>query len=1371
MEYYAYNIIKELYFPGQSDLVNNEAKTLSQYIHNENPNNKGLQIPDRITNINGHHNHKLISAKDIDWDNILFPNSALDDTSWGSFDERRRWGNGRQIKVNNVYELMNMVDYLLCACEELWGEINKLKYGEIHEVEIWFVANAGTNSGILKFNRLSNNDFRKSVDVNNRKINCTYLSPNKYYSTIDSELFGIGSTFYTNDEDRGTLKIRRQINSVGSRNGRKAWITEDSITEPTVTTKQNIDGIMVDIFGYSINGDLHLFPGFYVDNFINTDNTTTNIDSLIDFKNKKLKYEECYFKISSGKYVKVYCEFLYSDPNLLKSEYINTTTEYDEDKYWPPFILYYLQDNIKYIIYISFPQTDKDGNEAQVNIESKYGPQYVITRQNIISRLTTELINNQPGNYINLADTLSSNFGDVIHSVVEQTDGSWLPYIYKINDETSTIFTIITPTTTNNQFTETREAIELYYYKSENNIALTIYTSDENNEVQKSEDFESVFSNCISYYPQRYNFPESTDIHLKVTAPWIYNENNPTEYKIDDEFIDIPLYKYNEHAANYASYYYYNTTDGDKRLFTQFTSQEQFLSHCRQYSLIDMSGTSFAHVYQKIKDPYKISYNVSLNDRVIQEVDRQTLSEIMTSINNPDNHYLYNENGYDIVKFKYSLPNNVESIKFDLTLSIKETQKVKGSSYVLPVAVNKMHHPEIHYVNHQEMDNEISQYNDNAYIYQKITKSSAPYEYEEVTLGSLYNEISKYGSNHRKVIDVVEKIYSNTIATGEIDSHFYDNTLMDNKPISFTYDNGSPNVCLIGSSYLVDVKNAGSFNKTMKFGDTSIEGIAYIFNIVGLGPNYRLHGANILYQESKHSQYFDILGNGTLNRSNNLCYFLGVGLDDRNGGDTDIRLGYISYTGSEDPYVKNRYNLIYNLHDENGSSENIAIKTNIIDIEMSTYSMSMDYVKPINGAIPAGKSGSISYNISTVNMKINNSCFYPPVETRPSREGTIQENMEEYPSLIYDFNESEDVTKLRNYIKSWAETNTSNYHPITLSLKYMENNYRNTPYFYESEHTTKMKFNVLRSNKVKSLTFASSGSFTIAMNEPYYLTTFINCNNGENNVKDNLSCGSYIYYNYNSGNFDINEIYENVLNDNTTNSDCDIYGTTQYDPSSIQVNVAKPILKDINGKYIYNINKLCGLNKIITSESLYTGTTFDKGVNINAKDIFSLKINNGILDEYERLKNDDIPSMFVSTNSNNIVLNPLSITLQITGLYGNQKYTDNIVGSNPNIQIVPIYRIQDPNHDHGLNYVTRTFEKNGVTQTFEFFEYKSTAYNDKGQSLNYDEDYIRFYEDSFREQWQAFREYKIYAQDKVPEDDNDEEEILGHSSQIYIDEE
>ena len=138
-QYCAYNIINELYFSGEG--LNNENEILQKYSQPEEGIGTPIELPDRISNINGNHIYKLISSKDIDFNNILLPNSVVDESNWGSFDVNRRWPSSHPIHINDDYELLNVIDYLLCATEDLWSEINKLKYGSTTIATMWYLNN------------------------------------------------------------------------------------------------------------------------------------------------------------------------------------------------------------------------------------------------------------------------------------------------------------------------------------------------------------------------------------------------------------------------------------------------------------------------------------------------------------------------------------------------------------------------------------------------------------------------------------------------------------------------------------------------------------------------------------------------------------------------------------------------------------------------------------------------------------------------------------------------------------------------------------------------------------------------------------------------------------------------------------------------------------------------------------------------------------------------------------------------------------------------------------------------------------------------------------------------------------------------------
>ena len=322
-----------------------------------------LQVSDMISNINGMHIYKLLSAKDIDFDNIILPNSAISrEFNWGYFDERRRWGN-KPIHINNTFELLNVIDYLLCACNNIWNELYKLKYNENKEVEVWFVVKADDTTYILEQRKIGNDDFKRE-NINKHEVKIlTTLNPYDYYSTIrtiNNGLFGIGTNFYLDETDPKNLSFQRKIlNNNLNRNIIIATISaEKLIGQASASTMQLINGEPYTIYGYAIGDDLKIYPGENIKTFTNNSSQITDIESLVDIENKKLK-NDTFFRINTTIYKRVYVEFLfnYSIKNS-ENKNLHSTIEH-------PYILYYIGDDNKKHILAVHPLSSEIANKTE----------------------------------------------------------------------------------------------------------------------------------------------------------------------------------------------------------------------------------------------------------------------------------------------------------------------------------------------------------------------------------------------------------------------------------------------------------------------------------------------------------------------------------------------------------------------------------------------------------------------------------------------------------------------------------------------------------------------------------------------------------------------------------------------------------------------------------------------------------------------------------------------------------------------------------------------------------------------------------------------------------------------------------------------
>ena len=177
MENYKYNIIESIYLSDYSNMSNKDID--NYYKFNEDIFVDGIEVPDTVTSNYNHHAfstyistninsvtdkpkideskynkykdyYKLIKAKDLYWDNAYLPNlyNQLDDydkpfsytrinKTTGQMNDyseensdyifNRGLYENNNMKINNTYELLNIIDYLFTRYNMLKFELNILK--------------------------------------------------------------------------------------------------------------------------------------------------------------------------------------------------------------------------------------------------------------------------------------------------------------------------------------------------------------------------------------------------------------------------------------------------------------------------------------------------------------------------------------------------------------------------------------------------------------------------------------------------------------------------------------------------------------------------------------------------------------------------------------------------------------------------------------------------------------------------------------------------------------------------------------------------------------------------------------------------------------------------------------------------------------------------------------------------------------------------------------------------------------------------------------------------------------------------------------------------------------------------------------------
>lgn len=1402
--YFAYNIIDDIYYgtPAEDEMVdiygkyyhrrnefnnltpeekenfNNEEKEFIQAVINKyvTGNNKNtsyigkynentnvsytyingnsympIQISDMISNVNGMHLYKLISAKDIDFDNVVLPNSIITrDYNWGIFDEKRRWGN-KPIHINNTFELLNVIDYLLCACNNIWNELYKLKYKEDDTTNIWFVTKADSPLMILESRKIAGDDFRKEFVGKHEVKLLTTLDPTSFYSTvktINNGLFGFGTNFHKTETDINDLYFQyRILNTKASKNIIMGDIEFESlVNQPNASTSQTVNGELYTIYGYKIGDDLKIYPGERIKSFINESCLIFNkqdIENIVDNNKKQLKYDT-YFRISKDEYKQVHIEFLYNyETKTSDNKNLQSTIKH-------PYILYYINNfNKKQVLYVhtlsyeeveplltTFPDTNYLMSELSIlgnlNLNNEYDVSYLYDSNS--STIIPALERFRDTNGIFSKDLNIK----LIKESEESTDYINIPIFYIIPDEYSLEFEVTLPKT------NTAKGIIIYYYKNENNIKGNIYilkdrehivTNEELKNIETNENFTEIVKNVdidqelsISYCLERYNIPENHDIYLKINATYIADgnndndeENNPLHLKLSDEYRDVALYTDNLNSENITdsfaqSYYYYDSisnTNEYKRNFYNYQTAQFFKDNIIRYINYDLKGFTFYHVWEKINNPYKALYEITTNSFIMQNTTKNDLENEISQIN-------INQLSYNLFKFNHTLDEDVEQIKFDIDFKINETSKVKKCQYKFPINLNKIYNLSINYIGSQIINNESQHYVNEKYNYRLKREGNI----FNVTLGDIYlGDIGK-AKYLQSLLDIQSASIAYTNVIQELNNVdlddisnplSYDNTDSNDKIFNISYNNYNKYINLFGSFYtgkkIEDIRYAN-----ISIGNHSLQtNSTYIFNINGFGKNYRLHGYNdfINYTDQSNiltlSSYFDLLSVQTSSPKNSINTFLNIKLQEDNN--EQYQLSYISYSlkGGKSEWTKYDNDFKTGLETDN----DYIIKTIPVDIIKSTYSMTLHNMEE------GHFNEDITYYIPISYMYINSSTFYPPLNSIPSNKE-------------YDFNNETDINRYKNYVECW--NTESNYRPITLSFKLLENSNHISPYFYESNEA-KMRFNILRSDDLRSTLISITGkqeTIFVSLDSRYYISDFIEYSDTQqqqNSIK--FPSGSYFYYNEETYSYMIKEIYGNYSGSDTLqiNEDHDEHYKTinnsdyinkQYitnkfpEITTVRKTFVYPIFhkskNDTN--YNYDIYRISDINKIILKNepdiSNQIHIRLSDSTGNNTRD-FNDCINVDYNLKYIDFTSENLEEFKINNNTNNnIELGKFTIKIPIlTGLYSSKNYNypqqQTVEGGYRVTSIVPIYRIKN-NNKFGLDDYSNLYPTVNIgDQVYEFF--------------------------------------------------------------------
>jgi len=1097
----------------------------------------GIELSDMISNINGVHNYKLISAKDIDFDNIILPNSAISrDFNWGGFDRNRRWGD-KPIHINNTFELLNVIDYLLCACDNLWNELYKLKYSVNEGVEIWFTKNASDRTLISSSMKLVVQDFqRDNIERTEATRMITYLDPFNYYTSLNNNAennFGMVTNFYVVNEDSDDLTFDRKIIDNKGRNIILMIILPNSkaIGQANATTTQNVNSTLQQIYAYKIGNELKIYPGSRIDAFINENYIiNNNSNNLVDFKNKKLKYET-YFKSNSRDniYSQIYIEFL------------NTSKFNQSIK--NPYLLYYINDsNIKVVVSYNY---EGSGQGYATNILD-------IILSNINNAATYSLYKH------------TSSEDDNFNVITNEYE----PKFYIIPDEFFSTLEVATPNS--RKFSASSQSIRIYYYKNSNNLTCKVTRLKDDEEIEIEPENDPTQSNSLSYNYFRYNVPDGQKITFEFDSSYIAldstNEGNPLGLKLDDEYKDIMLYNPNSVADEDKEKYYQfiNTEDSGtyKRLFEKFTIDT---FDTRNYINIDNKSQSYKHIWVKYDNPYKLNLTID-NDELI------TQSLIYSDVNNEINKIIKNNElnmiSYNKYTLEHTLSDGIEEIKFNLRFHIDETSKVKATECIIPLNINKIYYPTINYYTYNAMELERANYNNIEYTY---TVSGIN---QKATLSEIYNKTFRKYDYLNSKLNLPQNVYK-IMSTDQADINTLDDLQLqksydcttNNAIFEFTYNHYKSNIVnLIGGWYTENyikrhLKKDFAATK-LKFNNNSSEAILkseintdlpysyhlYMFNLNGFGRNYRLHGNghtlpgnynNSTSDISSLYPEFDLISIASNKDYQSINEQLKFKLDDNN-----TQLSHIAIEMNNNEYVWTQndleFNSGYNIkHTKNNISYNdYIIKTRPVDIYKTSY-----IINCINN-YESQNTTYTTYYLPIAYMQINSSTFNPPESTKPS-------------GIIPDINDDEEKRKYGEYMNCWNDD--TNYHPITAYIKLFNNTTYSNPYYYDSNEAV-IQFNINRTTFPSSNNFINGRTYDwiyVSTDSMYYLSDFIEMGINKSDFKEGFSLGScaptgsYYYYDEKYSEYIVNEIYANKYIENLGSSHNDHYQYVNLDLSYI----------------------------------------------------------------------------------------------------------------------------------------------------------------------------------------------------------------------------
>ena len=1324
-------------YHNQSTDVNQSDMVLT-YTYLRSNKEKGIELSDMITNINGVHNYKLMSAKDIDFDNVILPNSAITrEFNWGGFDINRRWGS-KPIHINNTFELLNVIDYLLCACDNLWNELYKIKYSVNEGVTIWFTKNVSDLSLISSARQLVVQDFQKDSDRPDTTKMITYLNPTKYYTSLNNDIdnnFGIVTNFYMINEDIENLSFDRKIVDVSGKNiilmsilPQSKPITNDS---HVATTSQNINGNLQQIYSYKIGDELKLYPGSRIDSFINERYIKILANDVVDFKNKKLK-NETYFNSDplNNIFSKVYIKFLNSSTLNLS----NNLEDFENS-----YFLYYINNlNKKVIIAYSYQRSELS---------------LVPVLREKIEAFISSLSSYEFFGFDNNA------LDDQVYKETIGGEVRYSPKLYIINDEFFSTLEVATPNS--KKFSASSKSIMIYYYKNNNKLDCKITRLDEDGEtpIEIISENDPIQTDSLTYNYFRYNVPDGQDITFKFDSTYIAldstPEGNPLGLKLDDEYKDIMLYHpENVTTEEQASQYYelksIETSGLYNRVFEQF-DKDTFINNKDNYTSTDAKSNNYKHTWVKYDNPYQLNAVIDHDELINQTM---TSSQVQDEISYMITWNELKLTSYNTYTLNHVLSGDIEEIKLDLRFQINETSKVKATECVIPLNINKIYSPTINYFSYQAVKLENSNYSDIKYTYYD---SGEKY----ITLSDIYERsFLKYGnSSDKKGLDYIPnlcKIISNNnqdinqLEDLKLETTY--NNVINNTCFEFTYNSTNNIVNLIGGwyteNYILRSKTKG-FAATQLLYDNSVVPVIlksiggdsdlnhlYVFNLNGFNKKYRLHGNSKTVQDNinriedvqlKGTIYneFDLVSLASEKDHQSINEQLKIKLVD------DAQLTYICVNkdeeSSKEVWTENDSDFYSGINVRN---KDYIIKTLPVDIYKTSYQVSciQNYnVQDYN------QSDKFTYYVPISYMYINSSTFYPPANTIPN-------------GIVPDMNDPVEKTKYQQYMECWNETN--HYHPITLSLKLFNNTTYSNPYYYDSNEAV-MKFNIKRGEKPSNIITVKGieqNWVFVSINSNYYLSDFIHIVPGENVTLNNMHpSGSYFYYDNNRQSYIVNEIYSNTINDalgsdhnkHYDNANVDL---TQY--ASFNENIIPPETKanSFNGAiipfpifhqkiekedetvefsnslYDYDIYRLADINKLdITNvnchkykynydnasedissviQGIYTNTTF---YTIQFDEEFHQNFGDTIMENQNEY----------STNSS---FNILRYHIEYGDMKGSKNYNGATTpNSSTNTFICPIIRERIPSyytneHPHMpiLYGITRDYKD----KTYEFFEFR-----------------------------------------------------------------